>query len=593
MKFLKIILLLLFITNCELGVTGDESFAQGSDIELTLDVNSSTVILPNIFKPNIDLSGRGSHRIASWPQNLAASEVLDTWGKDIGLGGIYHIQFNLWEINERAKDEALQAKLLAGYEDTIKKINAAGGIVILDIFGTPAGLGKALDKKSPPYDLKAFKELVKKYIGEFSCNKKYNIWYEVWSAPDLDDFFLGRTQEYLGMYRAVAEAIKELEAESKINIPLGGPGASWWFQDCDPNTIITPERSLVYELIKYCSHNRLPLDFVSWHAYSTDPKAELEVTRYNKTPTALIRDWLEYFNLDKNTPLIIDEWNYDSGANLLPERAEAANIAASFIPARLKYMHQAGLDYQMYFCLEDFQANQEKVVRNVGIFWFDAESSEYKGGPKAIYNVFEMLAKLGNKMFLLPKLNDEFVGKIATRQDDYVAVLFYNYIDPYIARNYLSRNIITLDEAERKALLNLIKSDKLEKIISRQIDISGLRITSRLKAMLKKAQELNEQAAEFKVSNRKINFSLKNLKEKYLYQRYAIDSSCTLNCSFVPVEEKEINSPDLYNETLTLPPYSLQLIILKKKPPEETAAAPVPAAPAEQPQSQAQEQAKN
>ena len=55
---------------------------------------------------------------------------------------------------------------MANYENIIKKITDAGGIVILDIFGTPAGLGKALDKKSPPWDLKAFKELVKSYIRE-------------------------------------------------------------------------------------------------------------------------------------------------------------------------------------------------------------------------------------------------------------------------------------------------------------------------------------------------------------------------------------------------------------------------------------------
>ena len=271
--------------------------------------------------------------------------------------------------------------------------------------------------------------------------------------------------------------------------------------------------------------------------------------------------------------MIIDEWNYDSGANILPERAEKSNICASYIPARLKNMYEAGLDYQLYFCLEDFQNNKEKVVRNVGVFWFDSESSEYKGGPKVIYNVFRMLTKLGREMFVLAKLNDEFVGRIATRQEDYIAILIYNYIDPYIARNYLSRNIITLNDKERRALLNLIKSDKLEKIISRQTDVSGLRTTNKLKTMLKKAQELNEQASAFKVSNRKINFNIKNLKENYLYQRYIIDSSCVLNCRFVPTEEKEINGSDSYKEILTLPPYSLQLIILKKKPQETTSSS--------------------
>ena len=56
---------------------------QTDDLEFSLDVNSPTIALPKIFKPNIDLSGRGFHRHAYWPQGLAAAEVLDTWQKEI------------------------------------------------------------------------------------------------------------------------------------------------------------------------------------------------------------------------------------------------------------------------------------------------------------------------------------------------------------------------------------------------------------------------------------------------------------------------------------------------------------------------------
>lgn len=542
-------------------------FAQDkADFEINLDLNSSSVALPKLFKPYIDLSGRGFHRLVSYPQGLAAGEVLENWQKEIGFSGIYRLQYNLWEINEHAKDASAQEKLLAAYEDIIKKISDAGGIVILDIYGVPAGMGKVLDRKSPPLDLKAFKELVKGYIRELSCNKKYNIWYELWSAPDLDNFFLGRKQEYLNMYRAVSEGIKELELETKINIPLGGPAVSWWFQNCDNNSIVTPEKSLIYELIKYCSDYHLPLDFISWHAYSTDPRAELELTRYAKPPVALIREWLSYFNFERDTPLLVDEWNYDSAGNLLAARSEKAHICASFIPSRLKNMHEAGLDYQLYFSLEDFQNNKEGLIRNVGAFGFDAGSSEYKGAPKSVYNVFRMLAALGKNMFVLPKSNNEFIGAIATAEDDYIGILFYNYIDPQIGRNYLSRNVAALNDAERKMLLALIRQEKLDKIIQRQADVSKLRASSRLKGLLKKAQELNEQADIFKAADRKINLSIKNLKENYSYQRFSVDASCGSNCKFSPVEEKDIQPSDLYQEVVTLPAYSVNLVVLKKKP---------------------------
>lgn len=180
---------------------------QGDEVEFTLDAASATSPLPEIFKPNIDLSGRGFHRDVAWPQTLAARETLDAWRQDIGFSGLYRLQYNLWEISQLSKGKDLQAELLTNYEGIIKSITEAGGVVLLNLFGTPANFGRVLDKRSPPRDLKTFKALVKSIIRDLSCNKKYNIWYEVWTTPDLDDFFLGREQEYLSLYRAVAESL--------------------------------------------------------------------------------------------------------------------------------------------------------------------------------------------------------------------------------------------------------------------------------------------------------------------------------------------------------------------------------------------------
>lgn len=551
-------------------------YAQDADLEFNIDSSSNnTAVLPKIFKPGIDLSGRGQHKVKNWPQSLSAPEVLDVWQKDIGFSGVYRIQYDLWEISENARSLEGQKELLSNYENIVKKISDAGGTVILDIFGTPAGLGKVLDKKSPSLDLNAFKELVKKHVWELSCNKKYNVWYEVWSAPDLDEFFLGRKDEYLLLYQAVATGIKELEAENKIHIPVGGPAVSWWFQNCGKNSIVTPEKSLIYELIKYCYNYQLPLDFITWHTYSTDPKAEYEITGYNKTSVALIRDWLVYFKFDKNTPLIVDEWNYDSGANFLPARQSMANICASYIPSRIKNMYESGIDYQLYFSLEDFQGNKEHVSRNTGAFWFDPESQEYGGGGKLTYNAFKLLAGLGKNMFLLPKTNDDFIDIIATKSDDRIVILIYNYIDPDMAKNYISRNVAVLNAAERKILVSFIKSGKLEKIISCQVDASKLGVSKRLSGMFRKTQELNTHAKIFKSISRKIKINIKNIdiKENYLYQRYALDSSTNPGQEFVPLEQGEVNGQAMYTALLMVQPYSVNAIILKKKPKE---LAPVP-----------------
>jgi hypothetical protein len=114
---------------------------------------------------------------------------------------------------------------------------------------------------------------------------------------------------------------------------------------------------------------------------------------------------------------------------------------------------------------------------------------------------------------LLPaKLNDEFAGLIATRSQDNFAILIYNYIDPAAAMNYLSANIVHLNEADRKDVLNIVKSDRIDKIISGGTDLSALRLSANAKDIFSRAIEINGSAKKFASSNRKIKLSLKGQK---------------------------------------------------------------------------------
>jgi len=563
----------LFILVCLLSLTAARDFAAGqeADLEFSLDLSSATKPLPKVFSPGIDLSGRGFNRDNTWPQGLAAKETVEAWEKGMGLSGLGRLQYNLWEISELSAEKGAQEKLRANYEAVIKKVNDAGGVVILNIFGMPRGQGRVLDKRSLPRNPRAFKAMIKELIRDLSCTKKYNIWYEAWNAPDLDTFFLGNQQEYLNLYRLFAESVMELEKEYKINIPLGGPGTSSWFRNFEGNSIVTPERSTIYELIKFCYRYKLPLDFISWHGYSSDPQEELSVTVYNKNVVTLIRDWLSYFGLDRNTPLIIDEWNYDRNANVIEERRGKSYISASYIPARLERMNEAGLDYQAYFCLEDFQNNKEGVERNLGVFSEGPEAAGSKPRPKATFALFRMLKALGPEIYA-QKSADPSIGIIATKAQDSFRVLIYNYIDPADELNYITRHISALKADERKLILGLVKSVRLDKLISGEEDISAMRAPGKVKAFLKEVKARHDAAEKFRNSPRTVKLTAKGLSDTYLYQRYSVDSSCGADCGFLPKEEKEIAAADSWEEKLTLSPYSVNLIVFNKKPkpvPEE------------------------
>ena len=580
-RFLFLILFLFFGSVISFAQTPEE-------LEFNLDLNSPVVSLPKIYRPSVDLSGRGKQNDKTLPQTLAAADALATWQTNLGFRNFYRIQYNLWEIQQLASDKEAYAKLLGNYEEIIKKISDSGGTVILDLFGTPSGLGAVLDKNSAPHNLKIYKELVKDTIRKLSCEKKYNIWYEVWNAPDLGDFFLGGRSEYFNLYRIIGEAVNELRRETKIYIPLGGPSVSAWFRNIEPNTILTPEGSLIYELIKYCYSYRLPLDFISWHAYSSDPTEEKQETIYNKPFVELIREWLTYFKFNSNIPLLVDEWSFDGAANILTERAKLAHISASYIPARLKNMYEAGIDYQTYFCLEDFGDNQAGVIRNLGIFSFDLAHPENKGYAKVNYNLWRMLDLLGQDLFTF-KFNDEFVGVISTKSVDYLALLIYNYIDPQAAMNYISHNLVHLNSAEQKAILGIVKSDRMKKILAGQLSLATLRLSVKTKTLLSRAIELNSAVNKFSTTNRKIKISLKGLKDIYHLSKYIINSNCSRNCEFKPSFEKDVDFNQDYVEATELSPYSVQLLVFKKKPvpPEalasgsQTTALPAEEKPAE------------
>ncbi len=561
--------------------TGVPPAAAGTsaDLEYVLDANGPTIVLPELFRPAIDLAGRGFHYDPTWPQALAGQSSLDLWAKEFGFRGLYRLQYNLWEISQLVGNRELQGKLLANYEGVIKRVSDAGGTVILNIFSMPLGQGKVLDKKSAPVDPQVFENTVRDVVRYFSCIKKYNVWYEVWTAPDLDTFFLGREQEYLQMYRSAAVAVKGLEKEYGMHIPLGGPSTSAWFRGVEESAVSAPEKSLIFQLMRMCYRQRLPLDFVSWHGYSSDPKIEKESTAYAQDALALLREWLGYFNFN-DVQLVVDEWNYDDGANRSPQRGERAYVCASYIPARLRHMYEAGVDRQVFYCLEDFRDNREGVDRNVGAFWFTQNAFQSESGPKvAVLNVLRMLAVLGARMYVPSvKFSDECVGVIATRSNDQIVVIVYNYIDPEMARNFVSRSLAGLNEAERRQVVSLFKKDQWGDLLGRRIDPESLAASGRVKTLLRRAVELYQFKQDRVSREQTLSLVLKNMKGDFVLQRYQVDDTCADSCQFLPDELAQLTGgAGGCSLQLRLKPYSVQMLVISKKPKtteESPAAAP-------------------
>ena len=88
---------------------------------------------------------------------------------------------------------------------------------------------------------------------------RYGIdYFEVWNAPDSALFWEGSAEQYCELYAATARAIKAFDPTLKVG------GASFALNDEHGFDFLSA-------FLRYVKKNDLPLDFLSYNAYETDP----------------------------------------------------------------------------------------------------------------------------------------------------------------------------------------------------------------------------------------------------------------------------------------------------------------------------------
>ena len=110
---------------------------------------------------------------------------------------------------------------------------------------------------TPPKDYDKWAGLIRNLVQHFTERygaDEVKTWYfEVWNEPNLSPgFWTGSQQDYFKLYSYTAKAIKSVNPDYRV----GGPataGAAW-----------------VPDMIKYCSDNHLPIDFISTHSYGVN-----------------------------------------------------------------------------------------------------------------------------------------------------------------------------------------------------------------------------------------------------------------------------------------------------------------------------------
>ena len=160
----------------------------------------------------------------------------------------------------------------------------------------------------PPKEMDEWCRLVKAtltHLKERYGEKRVENWpCEIWNEPNLPGFWEKADKTaYLELYRATVAAVKEVLPNMKVGGPAicGGEGSQQWIAD----------------FLAFCRDNRVPVDFVTRHAYMGQTPEHSGRYLYHRmnTPEELIaemresRDIIDSFDCYRGMPMYITEFN--------------------------------------------------------------------------------------------------------------------------------------------------------------------------------------------------------------------------------------------------------------------------------------------
>ncbi len=304
----------------------------------------------------------------------------------------------------------------------------------------------------PPKDFEKWAVICEHIIAHmnegWADGHHYGITYwEIWNEPDMvaDDApyvahktWGGSREQFFTLYEIAAKHLKNRFPDLKI----GGPAV----------TYANPEWTRPF--LQRVKERNIPLDFFSWHGYSTD------VWHYVKE-ARLVRSMLDEAGLFE-TESIFNEWNYVIGWEnqdwIKSLKTMIAMKGAAFISAVMSAMQGEAVDLLMYYDARPSTMN--------GLF--SAIYERYKG--YYVIAAWGELLKMGKQAAAACDIPDIYVTAAADENGKKLAVLTYytddeNAVDKAFTVELLGcehdeKNIYLLDETHDFKLVCQSYSDE-------------------------------------------------------------------------------------------------------------------------------------
>ncbi len=263
---------------------------------------------------------------------------------------------------------------------------------------------------SPPKSMERWDDLIKHFaqhlVERYGIEEVATWYFEVWNEPNID-FWNGipRERSYFDLYAHTARALKSVNAELRV----GGPAtaATAWIPD----------------FLKFAADNKVPVDFVSTHAYADDTTLDLFGTDLNIPmdereckAVRKVHDQIKASPLP-NLPFFLTEWNVQG----MHDARDTIFVG----PALANTVRQCDglVDMMSFWTFSDvFEEGGPIPAPFVGGFGLRA-----KGGiNKPSYYAYGLLHELGDL-----RISTAADNAIVTKtKDGGLAIVVWNLVDP-------------------------------------------------------------------------------------------------------------------------------------------------------------------
>lgn len=266
---------------------------------------------------------------------------------------------------------------------------------------------------TPPKDYRLWYDFIRALVSHWE--KRYGReevkqWYfEVWNEPNHPGFYKAGMEEYFRLYDTTCKAVKDVCSQYRV----GGPA--------------TAGNEWIEEMIRHCEEEKVPLDFVSTHAYGVfgdfDDTGE-KVLYLKEDKDAILKEVQMVYDQVKSSSMPDLEIHYTEwNSSFSPvDPIHDCYIQAAYLLYHLKRL-SGRVNSMSYWAYTD-------IIEELGVpktpFHGGFGMVTMQGYHKPSYYAYEFLNRLGKT-----ELDTGDADSIAAKKEDgSIQVLLWNYTKP-------------------------------------------------------------------------------------------------------------------------------------------------------------------